>query len=440
MSIQRFRCAPVLGHPYHCFVKRKDWQAGDLLTRLVYLSYEYRYTIPGSAGLTKGAKIGLIVGIIAAVLVLGGIAFALIARKRKRMRIQSRMAAGFFDGEDLPPNDGSRGAFIAAGGLVATPFEWNKATSIPSNNYQPNAGNHRTSDDDGSRSPSMPLLYSGLPSPPSANLHWPNADRSSSSASGDRYRDSAGMTTLVASNSDMGGDHGGRLSEKAQMMMNATAPGNSRPGGGGSSAGGGGGGNGTGGDIQLVDRIAHRLADIMSERGGGATGTDLPPPPFLEEWAARGGPSQSGHDPMASLQRGVGELGERPGTGMSDRVHSSSSLGGYNDRSGSRSSGGPPASNAGSHFPSPPGLTLANQPHPPSSFPPSSPPAGNERTTSPTTARFGPRPRPGRTSGSTRVVSNASASSTSAPSPYTSGVSERPQPSRRMSDMSDTTR
>ncbi|KAG8894453.1 hypothetical protein FRB99_001254 [Tulasnella sp. 403] len=235
-----------------------------------------RYSVPGSDGSSShtGAIVG---GIIAGVIALGLIGFGVfwyIRRNRRNGSSGGRRPREFFDADDVPGKDHTAG-------LVATPFQWGQDTNAP-----PEITRYGADSTPGSPSfASQPLLnpypyspsqsYATLPpGPVTAHTH-------SHSSGSDARRDSQAATTLVTSNPDQHGLIPPRMSEKQAMayQMAPLGPSTSRPGP--SSGVTPSPPTGPITDQRLVDRIAHRLADIMTERVG--VPEDAPPPMYEGE-------------------------------------------------------------------------------------------------------------------------------------------------------------
>lgn len=271
-----------------------------------------RYNIPGSGG---GSSTGPIVGgIIGAVIVIGAAGVGWYFW-RKRKHSKNRNNAAFWDNEDI---DG--GKHSANPGIVATPFEWDG----PSSNKTPGgSGGIHYGGVEGEQAAGSPLFAATQPllghasssSPPwSASAHTtsfsgPSSSNNSSSnpnvyhnqlgapmvgpkthtssgSSAEQRRSGLTGSTLVASNPDAG-----RGEKNPAMFAMEPLGGRRYDGSSGASSvppvGGVGGpgmpqpprptsGPGPVDDAQLVDRIAHRLADIMTERVGVA-GDEAPP-------------------------------------------------------------------------------------------------------------------------------------------------------------------
>ncbi|KAG8916121.1 hypothetical protein FRC01_003362 [Tulasnella sp. 417] len=261
----------------------------------VFSVQRVRYTIPGSDGGSTpiGPIVGGIVGAIA-LIAAAGLAFFFWRKRHPKRRSNS----DFWDNDDL-----GGGKHTTTPGIVATPFEWD-GPSKPAGGEGVHYGGVEGEQAPGSPSfaATQPLL--GHSSPPwSASAHTtsfsgpstssqnnltnnsnPNVyhnqlgapmlgprTHTSSGSGGDRRGSGTTGSTLVASNPDPGrGEKNPAMfaMEPIQRRHDGAGPaGVSQP------------GRPTSGPVdeaQLVDRIAHRLADIMTERVGVA-GNEAPP-------------------------------------------------------------------------------------------------------------------------------------------------------------------
>lgn len=352
-----------------------------------------RYNIPGGSSSNRGLVIGIIIGVIALVAILFFIGFRVFKKRIMMHRIRKRRTQqGFFDADD---NARPKDDFTPA--LAATPFEWEGNQQHPQSSHNNNIRNPNAYGVPNSQYPepgspsfaaatAQPLLQSYSPSRTAhmslpAGPSGPRTHSSSGSGGGGdpRQRESqltGPSTTLVATNPDSN-TIAGRAGEKAAMAgvyaMGPLAPTNSRgrePIQAGSPMGSG--------DPHMVDRIAQRLADIMSERVGVAGGQA--PPDYeglgLGPGPAAGASSSAGYSPTTSY----------PPPPLPSSNLSSSPPGHSPPPLAAPSS--PPRPTRSSTRP----LSPIHPPSQPTSPPRPSPPAIEGSSGNMT--RFGPRPRP----------------------------------------------
>ncbi|KAG9039310.1 hypothetical protein FS837_001022 [Tulasnella sp. UAMH 9824] len=358
----------------------------------VFSVQRVRYNIPGSDGgsTSIGPIIGGIVGAIA-LLAAGGLAYYFWRKRHPKRRSNS----DFWDNDDL-----GGGKHTTNPGIVATPFEWDGPSKPQGGNIGTHYGGVEGEQAPGSPSfaATQPLLGNSSSPPWSASAHTtsfsgpsssshnnltnnsnPNVSHNqlgapmlgprthTSSGSGDRRGSGLTGSTLVASNPDPGrGEKNPAMFAMGPISGRHDTPGPAGP------AGPAQPGRPTSGPIdetQLVDRIAHRLADIMTERVGVA-GSEAPPSYVGDDGEYFGPPPQppsaAPQDTASPSPAPAGNSTYPPQTATSPR---------------------PPTSPQ--YVQSPPSATTPGQLQPPT------PPAGTTSFGAAAGAgRFGPRPRP----------------------------------------------
>ncbi|KAG8960095.1 hypothetical protein FRC00_000873, partial [Tulasnella sp. 408] len=352
------------------------------------------YNIPGSDGGSTpvGPIIGGIVGAIA-LIAAGGLAYYFWRKRHPKRRSNS----DFWDNDDL-----GGGKHTNNPGIVATPFEWDGPSKPQggSGNVGMHYGGVEGEQAPGSPSfaATQPLLGNSSSPPWSASAHTtsfsgpsssshnnltnssnPNVYQNqlgapmvgprthTSSGSGDRRGSGLTGSTLVASNPDPG-----RGEKNPGMFAMGPIPGRHDTPGPSGPAGPAQPGRPTSGPIdetQLVDRIAHRLADIMTERVGVA-GSDAPPSYVGDDGEYFGAPPQP------------------PSTAAQDSASPSPAAAG-NSTYPPQLATSPRPPTSPQYVQSPPSATTPGQLQPPT------PPAGTTSFGAGAGAgRFGPRPRP----------------------------------------------
>ncbi|KAG8941980.1 hypothetical protein FRC03_003821 [Tulasnella sp. 419] len=245
-----------------------------------------RYTIPG--GSSGSSNIGAIVGgAIGAVVLIAAIAVGVFFLRRRRQKVNRRSDHTFFDADDIPPSSRpTPGQMVAEAnsGFVASPFSWSgPGSQYPQQQPQypeqpqyaqyPNAPTNSYYGGDSNPSsptPQQPLLHAAE-SGPSYPVNLAHRDsHSQSTSSRERKMRESGQQQYYLNNPD-------RTSYTGSYIGH----------------GGGGGVD----DETLVDRIAHRLADIMGARVGMPVNiADMVPPPVYEGRA---------EDEVADFQRRI---------------------------------------------------------------------------------------------------------------------------------------
>lgn len=333
----------------------------------VFSVQRVRYSIPGSdsSSTPTGPIVGGIIGAIA-LIAAAGLAYYFWRKRHPKRRSNS----DFWDEGDL-----GGGKHTTNPGIVATPFEW-EGPSKPAGN-EANSGTHyggvEGEQAPGPSSSSHNNLTANNSSNPNVYYNQLGAPmlgprtHTSSGSGGDRRGSGLTGSTLVASNPDAGrGEKNPAMFAMGPIPGRHDAPGPAGPGMPQPA-------RPTSGPIdetQLVDRIAHRLADIMTERVGvndappGYVGGDDelfgPPPPPPPATA------QDTTSPSPAAAATTGSSSYPPQSATSPR---------------------PPTSPQ--YVQSPPSATTPGQLQPPT------PPAGSTSFGAGAGAgRFGPRPRP----------------------------------------------
>ncbi|KAG8898057.1 hypothetical protein FRB99_007686 [Tulasnella sp. 403] len=253
-----------------------------------------RYTIPGgsSSGSSKvGVAVGAAVGGVA--LVVACILLWIYIKRRNRLNNSGRRPNSL-DGESLPPHLKDK---TASPGIVATPFEW----AGPGSQFYSRSDGHSTvvgnppSVTHGLQPPNAPVTPSTMVSShPTGSGMYPPGPRSTSSGSGG-VNPAAGYSDAKQRESMMTGYGVSNPTENVPLSPRTgnlpdPAVGRRSTSGQGSD------------DVALVDRIAHRLADIMQTRSGGVGVMDqiVPPPVYTDPNAGRASSHSTSPPPTSS--------------------------------------------------------------------------------------------------------------------------------------------
>ncbi|KAG8963273.1 hypothetical protein FRC00_007027, partial [Tulasnella sp. 408] len=260
-----------------------------------------RYFIPGGGSSNTGAIAGgVVAGIIALAAAGVGIWWYLRRKKQQNPEARRTSAGAFIDSDDVPGHLQGKAALSAntSPGLIATPFEWNGPGSQFGNTPVINhlglpAGTPTTE--------SSTLVSS----PPTANNHGPPSSyfRPASSSAGRTNTYSMSSISDVKRDSNLAGTPGVAAAlgygvappDSPETIMasprTSVLPGDQRA-------------SAVIDETHLVDRIANRLADIMTTRNGGVGVLDqIAPPPMYTGPAGQEGlssPPQQQSPPLAN--------------------------------------------------------------------------------------------------------------------------------------------
>ncbi|KIO24933.1 hypothetical protein M407DRAFT_25683 [Tulasnella calospora MUT 4182] len=241
-----------------------------------------RYYIPGGGGSSNVGAIagGVVAGILA--LVAAGVGYWWYLRRKKQQNQDPRRASAgaFIDSDDVP---GHLQGKAASPGLIATPFEWNG----PGSQFGGTPGTYHA----GLPGGVTPTTESGTlvasPNNPPSSYFQP-----ASSSNGRTNTYSMSSISDVKRDSNLAGTPGvgaalgyGVTHPDSPETIMASPRTSVHPGGDQRASA-------VIDETHLVDRIANRLADIMTTRTGGVGVLDqIAPPPMYSGPAGPGGPA-----------------------------------------------------------------------------------------------------------------------------------------------------
>ncbi|KAG8944815.1 hypothetical protein FRC04_001553 [Tulasnella sp. 424] len=304
-SSQQLVCDSVLneqhGLPYQQHTVRatlvgKDINLSSGVIDGVISIQRIRYDVPGGSSTNVGPIAGGVVAGIAALVAAGvGLWWYLRKKKQQNPDVRRTSAGAYIDSDDVPGHLQGKAAISASTspGLIATPFEWNG----PGSQY----GHTPLTTHPGLPDGATPTSESGtlLPSPPTANANLgpPSSYFNHSSAATGARTNTYSMSSISDSKRDS--NLTGTAAALGYSVTHPDSPETIMSGPRTSVHPGGDQRASTVIDeTHLVDRIANRLADIMTTRTGGVGVMDhIVPPPV---YTGPGGPE--GHSAPSQQQ------------------------------------------------------------------------------------------------------------------------------------------
>ncbi|KAG9018125.1 hypothetical protein FRB90_012213, partial [Tulasnella sp. 427] len=242
----------------------------------VFSVQRIRYDIPGGGSSNVGAIAGGVVGGLIALVAAAVGVWWYLKRKRQQEQNPRRASAGaFIDSDDVPGHLQGKAEMATSPGLIATPFEW----SGPGSQYNP--------------PPSMPYHDGITPTTETGTMFASPPGTNANLGPSSYFQPAAGARTTTYSTSSVSdGKRESNLNgtpgvaaalgyavhhpDSPETIM-ASPRTSVQPGPGGDNR------QSTAiDDTHLVDRIANRLADIMTTRTGGVGVMDhiVPPPVY----------------------------------------------------------------------------------------------------------------------------------------------------------------